>query len=98
MHTYDNLIRFSHELADVAKIEIKKQFRKNNSWNIKPTKNNNRPQIVTKADIESEKSIIISKSDKKKIYSDLIIAADDANIGFPPVRAMGTPPTHPTTA
>ena len=28
------------------------------------------------------------------LHCDLIIAADDANIGFPPVRAMGTPPTH----
>ena len=57
MNTYDSLIKFSHELADIAKIEIKKQFRKNNSWNIKPIKNNKRPQIVTSADIECEKAI-----------------------------------------
>ena len=57
MNTYDSLIEFSHELADIAKIEIKKQFRKNNSWNIKPTKNNERPQIVTNTDIECEKAI-----------------------------------------
>ena len=31
------------------------------------------------------------------LHCDLIIAADDANIGFPPVRAMGTPPTHMCT-
>jgi len=57
LNTYDSLIKFSHELADIAKIEIKKQFRKNNSWNIKPIKNNKRPQIVTSADIECEKAI-----------------------------------------
>ncbi|HCE75692.1 MAG TPA: enoyl-CoA hydratase [Dehalococcoidia bacterium] len=28
------------------------------------------------------------------LHCDIIIAADDANIGFPPVRSMGTPPTH----
>ena len=28
------------------------------------------------------------------LHCDMIIAADDANIGFPPVRSMGTPPTH----
>ena len=28
------------------------------------------------------------------LHCDLIIAPDDANIGLPPVRAMGTPPTH----
>ena len=27
-------------------------------------------------------------------HCDIIIAADDAQIGFPPVRSMGTPPTH----
>ena len=28
------------------------------------------------------------------LHCDIIIASDDANIGFPPVRSMGTPPTH----
>lgn len=28
------------------------------------------------------------------LHCDMVIAADDANIGFPPVRSMGTPPTH----
>ena len=28
------------------------------------------------------------------LHCDMVIAAEDANIGFPPVRSMGTPPTH----
>ncbi len=28
------------------------------------------------------------------MHCDIIIAADDSQIGFPPVRSMGTPPTH----
>ena len=28
------------------------------------------------------------------MHCDISIAADDAQIGFPPVRSMGTPPTH----
>ena len=28
------------------------------------------------------------------LHCDMVIAAADANIGFPPVRSMGTPPTH----
>ncbi|MBI4639066.1 MAG: crotonase/enoyl-CoA hydratase family protein [Candidatus Tectomicrobia bacterium] len=28
------------------------------------------------------------------LHCDMITVADDAQIGFPPVRAMGTPPTH----
>ena len=28
------------------------------------------------------------------MHCDIILAADDAQIGFPPVRSMGTPPTH----
>ncbi len=28
------------------------------------------------------------------MHCDIIIATDDAQIGFPPVRSMGTPPTH----
>lgn len=28
------------------------------------------------------------------LHCDLIVAADDANIGFPPVRSMGVPPTN----
>ncbi len=28
------------------------------------------------------------------LHCDIVIAAEDANIGFPPVRSMGTPPTH----
>ena len=26
------------------------------------------------------------------LHCDLVVAADDANIGFPPVRSMGVPP------
>ena len=28
------------------------------------------------------------------MHCDIILASDDAQIGFPPVRSMGTPPTH----
>ena len=28
------------------------------------------------------------------MHCDIIVAADDSQIGFPPVRSMGTPPTH----
>ena len=28
------------------------------------------------------------------LHCDLVIAADDARIGFPPVRSMGVPPTN----
>lgn len=28
------------------------------------------------------------------LYSDVLITADDANIGFPPLRNMGSPPNH----
>jgi enoyl-CoA hydratase len=28
------------------------------------------------------------------LHCDMVIAADDAKIGFPPVRAQGAPPTH----
>ena len=28
------------------------------------------------------------------LYCDMVIAADDANIGFPPLRNMGSPPNH----
>jgi enoyl-CoA hydratase len=28
------------------------------------------------------------------LHCDMIVAAEDARIGFTPVRAMGTPPTH----
>ncbi len=28
------------------------------------------------------------------MHCDIVIAADDSQIGFPPVRSMGTPPTH----
>jgi enoyl-CoA hydratase len=28
------------------------------------------------------------------LHCDLVVAADDANIGFPPVRSMGVPPTN----
>ena len=28
------------------------------------------------------------------LHCDMILVAEDARIGFPPVRAMGTPPTH----
>jgi myo-inositol-1(or 4)-monophosphatase len=48
-------IQFAHELANSIQEEIKKQFRINNDWKIKPTKNNRRPQIVTEVDSNSEK-------------------------------------------
>ena len=57
MDQYNNLLKFAHELADIAKFEIKKKFRKDDSWTIKTTKNNKRHQIVTKADIAAEKAI-----------------------------------------
>jgi enoyl-CoA hydratase len=28
------------------------------------------------------------------LYCDIVITADDANIGFPPLRNMGSPPNH----
>lgn len=57
MDNYENLLNFSNELANIAKKEVVEQFRKVDSWNIKPTKNNDRPQIVTKTDIICEKAI-----------------------------------------
>ena len=48
-------LKFAHELADSIQDEIKSHFRKTNSWEIKPTKNNKRPQIATKADVNAEK-------------------------------------------
>ena len=57
MNNYQELINFSHLLADAAKEEIVKQFRKSDSWDIKPTKNNKRPQLVTNTDIECEKTL-----------------------------------------
>ena len=48
-------LKFAHELADSIEYEIKSFFRKTNNWQIKPTKNNRRPQIVTQADSNSEK-------------------------------------------
>ena len=51
----EKFIQFAHELANSIRDEIQKYFRKINNWDIKPTKNNRRPQIVTKADLNSEK-------------------------------------------
>ena len=48
-------LKFAHELADSVQDEIKSHFRKTSNWEIKPTKNNKRPQIVTKADLNAEK-------------------------------------------
>ena len=48
-------LKFAHQLADSIQDEINNNFRKLNNWKIKPTKNNKRPQIVTKSDINSEK-------------------------------------------
>ena len=48
-------MKFAHELADSIEDEIKSSFRKISNWEIKPTKNNRRPQIVTHADSKSEK-------------------------------------------
>ena len=47
-------LKFAHQLADSIQDEINNNFRKLNNWKIKPTKNNKRPQIVTKSDINSE--------------------------------------------
>ncbi len=74
MNNYEELINFSHLLADAAKIEIKKQFRMSDSWEIKPTKNNKRPQIVTNTDIECEK--IIRNLINKKFPSHGIIGEE----------------------
>jgi len=48
-------LKFAHQLADSIHNEINNNFRKLDNWKIKPTKNNQRPQIVTKSDINSEK-------------------------------------------
>ena len=37
---------------------------------------------------------VIAGATDLALHCDIVIAADDANIGFPPVRSMGTPPTH----
>jgi len=48
-------LKFAHQLADSIQEEINNNFRRLDNWEIKPTKNNKRPQIVTKSDINSEK-------------------------------------------
>jgi len=57
-------LKFAHELADSIQDEIKSHFRKTSGWEIKPTKNNKRPQIATKADVNAEKIMrkLINKS------------------------------------
>ena len=55
LNNYENLIKFTHKLADSIHEEINNTFREIDSWKIKPTKNNIRPQIVTKTDINCEK-------------------------------------------
>ena len=74
MNYYEDLIKFLHELADSAKIEIKKQFRTNKSWDIKPNIDNRRPQIITNTDILCEK--IIRKLINKKFPSHGIIGEE----------------------
>ena len=51
----DKYIKFAHELADSIHDEIKSHFRQTSNWEIKPTKNNKRPQIATNADLNAEK-------------------------------------------
>ena len=55
MKNIEPLLKFSHHLADSIHDEINNSFRKLDNWEVKPTKNNKRPQIVTKSDINSEK-------------------------------------------
>ena len=54
-NTDDKYIKFAHELADSIHDEIKSHFRQTSNWEIKPTKNNKRPQIATNADLNAEK-------------------------------------------
>jgi histidinol phosphatase-like enzyme (inositol monophosphatase family) len=51
----EHFLKFAHQLADSIQDEINNNFRKLDNWEVKPTKNNKRPQIVTKSDINSEK-------------------------------------------
>ena len=55
MKNNDLFIKFAHKLANSIQDEINNNFRRLDNWEIKPTKNNKRPQIVTKSDINSEK-------------------------------------------
>ena len=63
-NTDDKYMKFAHELADSVHDEIKSYFRKTSNWEIKPTKNNKRPQIATEADLNAEKIMrrLINKS------------------------------------
>ena len=54
-NTDDKYIKFAHDLADSIHDEIKSHFRQTSNWEIKPTKNNKRPQIATNADLNAEK-------------------------------------------
>ena len=55
MKNTEHFLKFSHQLADSIQKEINNNFRRLDNWEVKPTKNNKRPQIVTKSDINSEK-------------------------------------------
>ncbi|MBT3939179.1 MAG: histidinol-phosphatase [Pelagibacterales bacterium] len=55
MKNNEVFLKFAHQLADSIQNEINNNFRALDNWKIKPTKNNKRPQIVTKSDINSEK-------------------------------------------
>ena len=55
MKNNELFIKFAHQLANSIQDEINNNFRRLDNWEIKPTKNNKRPQIVTKSDINSEK-------------------------------------------
>jgi histidinol phosphatase-like enzyme (inositol monophosphatase family) len=68
------LLKFSHHLADSIHDEINNSFRKLDNWEVKPTKNNKRPQIVTKSDINAEK--IMRKLINKKFPSHGIIGEE----------------------
>ena len=54
MKNNELFLKFAHQLADSIHDEINNNFRKLDNWKIKPTKNNKRPQIATKSDINSE--------------------------------------------
>ena len=49
---------------------------------------------VTKPTIAQLHGYCVAGGTDLALHCDMVIAADDARIGFPPVRAQGTPPTH----
>lgn len=51
----DELLQFAHELANSIQETVNRNFRKVDSWSIKPTNHSRRPQILTDTDVECEK-------------------------------------------